>query len=147
MAEHHEPHRFLYAVAMRPEKLLPAELAHEEVELFVGADHEGTAFVENGEEVAQPAALAALVRNRRRVHGVDARLGAREGEPADGIEPVVEIVGSRLDPARLMDAQLVGPALTTGGDEVDLPAALGANAGGCRVELLERSQPQPALER
>jgi hypothetical protein len=147
VAEHDEPHRFLDPVTVCPEELLPAELAHEVVEPFVGADDERAAFVEDREEIAQPAALAFFMRDRCRVHGIDARLGARERQPAKGVEPVVEAIVARLDPAGLVHAHFIGPALPGGRDEAHLPAAFRANAVRCRIQLAERLERGPSRER
>src|SRR5206468_6548511 len=99
------------------------------------------AFVEEGQEVAQPAAAPLLARNRGGVHGVDARLGARKREPAERVEPVMQIAVARFDAAGLMYPQLVWAALSCRGHEAHRHAAFGGDAGSRRgrVEHVERA--------
>jgi len=92
VAQHHESHCRPHALALFPEQLLPAELPDQGVQFLIGAGHQRASFVEDGEQVAQPAALAVLMRDLRGVQGVDARLGARKRQPAQGVEQVVAVL-------------------------------------------------------
>src|SRR5258705_8231624 len=147
MPKHDEAHGRLQTAAMAPEKLLPLVRAHQLDQLRIGANDERAAFIEDGEEIAQAAALALLVRDRGGMQGVDARLGAREGKPAKGVEPIVQVVGARLDAPRVVHAQLIGAARRGWRHELDLATALRANAGRYRVQVVERLEPEPARER
>jgi hypothetical protein len=84
------------AIASFPEQLLPAALPDQRVQPFVGARHQRATFVEDGQQVAQPAAPPAFARHLGGVERVDARLGARKRQPAQRIEQIVPVAGTRL---------------------------------------------------
>ena len=139
MAEHRETHRAQHAPTLLPEELFPAKSAHQRDELGVVALHDRPALIEKGEQVAQPAAASVLARNRGRVHGIDARLGAREREPHERVEPVVQTLGSRRHFAALMDAQLVIGVIASRRNEAQWPPARRADAIGLAVQSVERA--------
>src|SRR5207248_6574760 len=117
-----------YPVALRPEKLFPAELAHEVIQLVVGADDERAPFIENGQQIPHPTTLSALMRDLGRVQRIDARLGSRKGKPAKRVEPIVQVFRTGLDAAGLVHLQLVPGALRSGRHEANGMAALGGDA-------------------
>jgi hypothetical protein len=60
------------------------------------------------------------------VQRIDARLGARESEPGERVEEIVQIVRARLDAAGLVDPDLVVRVFRSGRHEAHRFAALGS---------------------
>ena len=91
-----------------------------------------------------PAAAAAsfpLSRDLGRVHGVDARLGARKGEPGERVEPVVQALHASRHPAGFEDADFVVAVDLRRRHEAHRNTAFRAQAArlGEFVEPLERT--------
>src|SRR5712664_446151 len=63
VAKHRDAHRAQNAPAMLPEQLLPAKAAQHGEQLGVGAGDDGSALVEQRQQVAQAAATAVLERD------------------------------------------------------------------------------------
>jgi hypothetical protein len=78
------------------------EIPERRQELRIVAVHDRPAFVKDRQKIAQGAAAAPFTWDLGRVQGVDARLGAREGEPGEGVEEIVQAVRPRLDAAGLV---------------------------------------------
>ncbi|MEJ0001366.1 MAG: hypothetical protein WDO13_20805 [Verrucomicrobiota bacterium] len=88
------------------EQFAPARLPHQPGDL-VAAAHDGAAFVEDRQQIAQTAALAALFGDFRGVHRVDARLRFRERQPGECVEQVVLVVRTRLHTAGFEEMDFV----------------------------------------
>src|SRR3954470_22971164 len=141
MAKHDEAHVLSYPMALAPEKLGPAEFAHQPIEIVIGAYDHGAALVKDGKEIAQRTATAVFPRDLGGMQGVDAGLGARKGEPAEGVEPVVQAFRPRVDAVAFVHPQLVAAALKARGDEAQRSAAFGSETGrfGGAIQCLERA--------
>src|SRR5688572_27122947 len=140
VAEDADAHPLAYPLAMLPEQLLPAHLLQERNQPAVLALDDGATLVEYREQVAQPAAPAALARDLGGVHRIDARLAARKGEPDERVEEIVQVVRPRLDASGLIDFDLVVRVFRGGRDEVQRLAAL-------RPDLLFRGEAIQRVQR
>src|SRR6185369_4545917 len=104
-------HFFPKPSAVLPEERLPIRGTKQGEQALIAANHDRAAFIEDRQQVAQRAAATLRVRQRApqftRMQGVDARLGARKGEPGEGVEPVVQALRAGRDAPRLEDADLV----------------------------------------
>ncbi|HMA87703.1 MAG TPA: hypothetical protein VKP89_03045 [Burkholderiales bacterium] len=78
VADDDEAQAVQHLFAPPPEQLTPAEAADQLDQGRLAERHDDTALVEDGQQVAQRAALAALARDLGRVPGVQRRLDARK---------------------------------------------------------------------
>jgi hypothetical protein len=131
------------------EKRLPGEAPEKGKQGFVIAEDDRAALIEDRQQVAQRATRSfRLAWQLPRVQRVDARLGEREGEPGEGVEPVMQAVGPGGDAAGLEDADFVLGILGAGRNEAHRLATFGAHAArfGESVEALQRPaafEPRP----
>ena len=100
---------------------------------------DGSALVEQRQQVAQAAATAVLVRDALGVHGVDTRLGPGERQPGERVEQVVQAFGPRFHATRLEHAYFIVGVGSAGRHEAHRPAAFGAQLRGVgkRVQMAE----------
>jgi hypothetical protein len=139
VADDRDFHVGAYALPMRPEELRPLAPAEEVQQCRVVALHDRAALIEDGEQIAQPAAPAAFARDLGGVHGVDARLGARKREPGEGVEEVVQALGPRLHATSLEHLYLVVAVFRAWRNEAHGLAAFGVETslGRQRVQPVE----------
>ncbi|HEY6820587.1 MAG TPA: hypothetical protein VI321_01090 [Burkholderiales bacterium] len=140
MAEHNDPHGLQDAAAIGPENFLPPEKTDLLHQIGVRALHDGAAFVEDREQVAQPPAGASFARDLLRVQGVDARFRARKSEPCERVEEIVQAPGPCCDASGFVDPDLVIALVRSGAHEAHLAAALRAHPRffGETIETIER---------
>ncbi|HXJ08453.1 MAG TPA: hypothetical protein VNH12_03035 [Burkholderiales bacterium] len=129
MTQHPHPHRGKHALAPLPEELAPAEAAHQLDQRGVVACDDRTALVEDRQQVAKAAAPAVLQGNLLRVQRVQAGLGARESEPGQRVEHIVQVPRPARHASGAKGAQLVVLFVDLRRDEAQRRAACDSQAG------------------
>ncbi|MDA8258953.1 MAG: hypothetical protein M0Z99_25520 [Betaproteobacteria bacterium] len=129
MAEDDEAHAVQQLRAPVDEDFAPAMRAQARPEFRRASGDHHAAFVELGQRIAQRAAfgtaLAARVRERRKMAPVECRLGQRQGQPDQRIEQVMPVAGACRDFAGKESTLLVAVRTTEGLDKTQGDATAG----------------------